>query len=465
MTRQVALYGGSFNPPGRHHRQAVELLCRVLDEVRVIPCGPRPDKPTTDAIAAVHRAAMADLTFGDLPGVSVDLFDLEADTFTRTWELQERYRDQGEVWHVVGADLVAGGARGEAPIQRQWSRGEHLWSQGRFVVLHRPGSPLTPEDLPPHHRVLEAHIEGESTTIRERLFRGEPVADALLPAVADYVERHALYRGLPPRRSTRITLPELRPLVVADSRHERALALAEPFRGEAEPADPNVILVVGGDGTMLRAIRTHWRRRLPFYGINAGHLGFLLNRAPPDRAAPGALTGELLPLLWVETEDLDGQAHECLAFNDAWVERASGQTACLRVVVDERVRISPLVADGALVSTAAGSASYARAMGAQPLPLGTPALLLVGSNVLRPPVFRPVVLPLHARVELASLDPEKRPLHGFVDGVPKGRVRRLRARVSRIAAVELAFAPETHPAEKLARIQFPLADPGPLEPS
>ena len=42
----------------------------------------------------------------------------------------------------------------------------------------------------------------------------------------------------------------------------------------------NLIVVIGGDGTMLHAIREHWRSRLPFLGVNAGHLGFLLNGSP-----------------------------------------------------------------------------------------------------------------------------------------------------------------------------------------
>jgi len=120
------------------------------------------------------------------------------------------------------------------------------------------------------------------------------------------------------------------------------------------------------------------------------------------------------------------------------------------------LRLERLVADGALIASAAGSTSYARAMGAAPLPMNTPALLLVGSNVLRPEVFRPAILPLEAEVELRTLDPDKRPLKGFIDGVPQGEVRALRARISRIAGVELAFAPEHDAAEKLARVQFPL---------
>jgi len=148
-----------------------------------------------------------------------------------------------------------------------------------------------------------------------------------------------------------------------------------------------------------------------------------------------------------------------LAFNDCWVERATGQTAWIQVKVNDQERLAQLVADGALVSTAAGSTSYASAMGATPLPLNTPALLLVGSNVLKPTFWRPVVLPLASTVELTTLDPIKRPLHGYVDGVSHGNVVNLRARVSNTAAVELVFAPQHDPAAKLAQIQFPVPAP------
>ena len=50
--------------------------------------------------------------------------------------------------------------------------------------------------------------------------------------------------------------------------------------------DPNRILVIGGDGVMLHAIRKYWRMRLPFFGINTGHLGFLLNDPQEIFASP-----------------------------------------------------------------------------------------------------------------------------------------------------------------------------------
>jgi NAD kinase len=109
-----------------------------------------------------------------------------------------------------------------------------------------------------------------------------------------------------------------------------------------------------------------------------------------------------------------------------------------------------------LVSTAAGSTSYARAMGAAALPFPTPVLTIAGSNVLSPFGWRPAVLPLTSEIELTTLDPQKRPLQGYIDGVSLGRVSSVRVRVSRTAAVELAFQPEHDPVAKLARLQFPL---------
>ena len=453
MAKEIAIFGGSFNPPGEHHRAIARLLSDHFDEIVVVPCGPRPDKPITNDVEPVYRAAMVDMTFRATPSVRVELFDLEESSFTRTHDLDQRFRHEGTIWHVVGTDLVQGGAEGSSAIHRTWKCGVHLWHGARFAVIKRPGYELDVRDLPPQSRVIEIAVEGASSAIRERVFRHLPIENLVRPEVARYIERHGLYRGSPPLRSTRLALDEFRPWVIMDERNPVACAVAKDF--PTSSPDPNLILVIGGDGTMLRAIRQHWRRRLPFFGINAGHTGFLLNNVKAPFAPGEEFVLQQLPLLWVETEDAHGMKKTALAFNDAWVERAAGQTAWLQVTVNGQERLPQLVADGVLVATAAGSTSYASAMGATPVPLNTPALLLVGSNVLRPTFWRPVVLPQDSVVEVRTLDPAKRPLRGFIDGVAQGEVLSMKARASNIAAVELAFDPRFDPAEKLAHIQFP----------
>ena len=47
------------------------------------------------------------------------------------------------------------------------------------------------------------------------------------------------------------------------------------------PKKSNVIVVAGGDGFMLRTIKKYYRLNKPFYGINCGLIGFLLNKQTP----------------------------------------------------------------------------------------------------------------------------------------------------------------------------------------
>ena len=106
MSPTIAIFGGSFNPPGAHHRVIAEQLAAQFDELLIIPCGPRPDKPVTNDVDPVYRAAMVDMTFRGIPGVRVELFDLESRTFTRQVALEEQHRTRGEVYHVIGSDLL-----------------------------------------------------------------------------------------------------------------------------------------------------------------------------------------------------------------------------------------------------------------------------------------------------------------------------------------------------------------------
>ena len=245
----------------------------------------------------------------------------------------------------------------------------------------------------------------------------------------------------------------------------RIRLFSDPHRPEAELISsqlrqyesdaPEAIVVVGGDGTMLRAIRHHWQDGLPFFGLNAGHLGFLLNEPGRLDFWEHDLLPYRLPLLAVEMLLADGRREESLAFNDCWVERETGQTAWVEVRINGEIRMPKVVADGMLVATAAGSTSYARAMGATPLPFNTQLLTLAGSNVLKPEFWHPAVLSLDSTITVRNLDPVKRPLQGFVDGIDAGRVVEMTVRVKSSEAVELLFTPEHDPVAKLALLQFP----------
>jgi NAD kinase len=192
--------------------------------------------------------------------------------------------------------------------------------------------------------------------------------------------------------------------------------------------------------------------------VNQGHLGFLLNEPEmlsPETLPTTACVIRLMPMLFIETEAPDGTRQTDLGFNDAWVERTTSQSAWLEVEVNGQVRIPKLVADGALVCTAAGSTAYARSMGVSPLLADMAGWILVGSNVMSPPGWKSALLAPEATVTLRSIGGVKRPIQTFVGGRPLGPTVCFNARQSRIATVELVFAAQRDMAEKIAMIQFP----------
>lgn len=456
-TRKVAVFTGSFDPPTTFHRTVARTLReRGFDEVVLRLTGTRSDRTDGEHAAPVHRAVMADLAFSNLPGVSVDLGDLDDGSGVDDYRFGAIYAERGEVWHVVSADFLSGGRAGQSLIQANWRQGEELWRTGRFVVLHSPDSPPDAADRPPVCdlvSIAEEHVP--TADIRLRVFMGDDPGTAVPEPVAAYIRRYRLFTDVPAPRETRITLAAPRLMLAYDEANAKARAGAARFR-HLESSDPNAILVLGGDGTMLAAIRKHWRRRLPFIGLNAGTLGFLMNAALPDDLVGTELVVYRMPMLRVDTTTACGAVGRGLSYGDAWVERDSGQAAWLRVDVDGQTQVPRVVGDGLLVATPAGSSAYARAMGATPVPLTAPILTLAGSNVFRPRFWKPVALPDTAVVRLTSLDETgKRPIRAFIDGHPVGRVTSMEMRVSPVAAAEVAFTPQFDLSARLLRSMFP----------
>ena len=170
---------------------------------------------------------------------------------------------------------------------------------------------------------------------------------------------------------------------------------------------------------------------------------------------PSPLILRQLPMIHVEFLLEGGETRHDLSFNDVWVERVTGQTAWFTLSVNGQQQFSKLISDGVLLSTAAGSTAYALSMGATPLLADTPAWLVVGNNVMQPRGWKSAMLSLDDTVEISVLNAEKRPVQGYIYGVPVGEVLGLRATISRVASAELAFCQSHDMAHKIAQLQFP----------
>lgn len=453
---RIALLGLSNNPPTLSHDSMVDILNRYFDLVVIVLCGPRPDKETVDDISPIHRAAMADLAFPHYDKVRLVKSDLENDIFTRTHVLVKEYSKLGKVWIVVGDDLCKDGGKSASYVHRVWEQGAELWQNAKFAVF--ASTAMNPEDLPPHHEFYSMAGVGHSTNVRTAVFQRLPFKHLVLPKVAEYIERHQLYRGLV-NYPTKIVLDRFEPLVIADENNPEAQNLYRKLNPTS--LNPNCIYALGGDGTMLRAIRAGWENRLPFIGCNFGHTGYLMN----GREISSEIIGKKLnlyqqPMLHIEAENLRREKVTGYAFNDVRFERIGITAAKIGLRIRDKGKIwdQELMGDGAMVATAAGSTGYAIACGATPLLLGDDSLMLVGSNIRFPAHWPPTVFSSNAVFEFTNLDyspgQKERALRAVIDTENLGKIHKLTVRLSRIAAADIAFLPDYDPYLKRMRERF-----------
>jgi NAD+ kinase len=164
----------------------------------------------------------------------------------------------------------------------------------------------------------------------------------------------------------------------------------------AERAD--AVLSLGGDGTMLGALRLVARRPVPVLGVNIGSLGFLVEVQPGelsqalDRLDRGEFTLEEHSALW-----LGGS--EAVAFNDLALVRVPGDGVVEASLSVGGQRMGRYRCDGLVVSTSIGSTAYAYSAGG---PVVSPALDAVVVAPLAPlaGISRPMVTSVDEDIEL-----------------------------------------------------------------
>lgn len=177
--------------------------------------------------------------------------------------------------------------------------------------------------------------------------------------------------------------------------------------GQIRPRIPEIdmIIVLGGDGSLLRAGRMAAGHNVPILGINMGRVGFLseMSLANWRDRLPRVLAGEY----WVEermmlraqTWHREEPIGEHVALNDVVISRGSlARVVRLHTEVDGD-RLTTYVADGLIVSTPTGSTAYALAAGGPILPPELRSMLLVP---IAPHLTfdRPIILPEGSRVRI-----------------------------------------------------------------
>ncbi len=239
-------------------------------------------------------------------------------------------------------------------------------------------------------------------------------------------------------------------------RAQQALEDLKGRYGNVDPAKADAIVVIGGDGTMLRALHTHVNLDVPLFGMNLGTLGFLLNRAAmedlPDRIKKA--TKFIIHPLQMDAIDKNGTPHSEVAFNEVSLLRETHNSAKIRIHIDNKVRVPELVCDGVLVSTPVGSTAYNSSAGGPILPLDANVMPLTPISPFRPRRWSGALIHNKHEIRFEILKPVERMVSATADSKEVRDVREVVVREARNISKTLLFDPDYSLEERISREQF-----------
>ncbi|MDC3000049.1 NAD kinase [Candidatus Pelagibacter sp.] len=184
-------------------------------------------------------------------------------------------------------------------------------------------------------------------------------------------------------------------------------------------AKSNLIIVIGGDGFMLQTLKKYNKYNKPFYGINSGNYGFLMNKFSEKTNYKNLVKGRLVSIspLEMSVKNKTNNIKKFIAINEISILRQSRQTASLSVSSGKKQIIKHLISDGVLVSTPAGSTAYNLSVHGPILSIDSNQLSISPISAFRPRRWKGKIVSDKSKIVIKNLNPIKRPISAVADNI------------------------------------------------
>lgn len=173
----------------------------------------------------------------------------------------------------------------------------------------------------------------------------------------------------------------------------------------------DVIVVLGGDGAMLHGVHKYRHLNKPFFGLNFGHRGALMNPWKSIESVPMQVESAqrfIVPSLHVQAVMQDGTVIEDHVINEISFHRLGYHTLCLSVYVNGQILFTKLCGDGLIVATPLGSHAYANSAGGPLVAFDVPCLVLTPVCPLRQHNVSSWIVNAHALIDVVIHEPAQR---------------------------------------------------------
>ena len=182
-------------------------------------------------------------------------------------------------------------------------------------------------------------------------------------------------------------------------------------------AKSRIIIVLGGDGFMLQTLKKYYKLNKPFYGINSGNYGFLMNKFTKKNFLENLeiLNSIKINPLQMIVKTRNNQIKKAIAINEVSILRNSKQAASLIIQVGKKNIMKKLICDGVLDSTHAGSTAYNLSVHGPILNLDSKKLAITPISPFRPRRWRGTIVSDKLIINIKNLDSIKRPVSAVAD--------------------------------------------------
>ena len=178
-----------------------------------------------------------------------------------------------------------------------------------------------------------------------------------------------------------------------------------------------IIIVLGGDGFMLQTLKKLYKFKKPFYGINSGNYGFLMNKFSNNNFLKNLETSNSIKIhpLQMKVKTKRNQIKKSIAINEVSILRQSKQASSISITSNKKNIIKNLISDGVLVSTPAGSTAYNLSVHGPILNLDSNNLAITPISPFRPRRWKGTITSDKSTIIVKNLDANKRPISAVAD--------------------------------------------------
>ena len=179
----------------------------------------------------------------------------------------------------------------------------------------------------------------------------------------------------------------------------------------------NRIMVIGGDGFMLNSLKKYYKFKKPFYVINAGSYGFLMNKYSKEKTHKNLYLAKPIRInpLKMTVKNKFNQTKKSIAINEVSVLRQSRQASSVCIFNGKNKIIKKLVSDGVLVTTPAGSTAYNLSVHGPILNLESKKIAISPISPFRPRRWKGKIISEKSKIKIVNLNIKKRPISAVAD--------------------------------------------------